>query len=77
MDIVEVFSIPNRYSAETLNCLASSTMYCVEGTDKLISRALTPERDIPNMRAISACINPALLLQFYSLIECDISLREF
>ena len=37
-------------------------MYCVEGTDKPISQALTPERDMPNVRAISACVNPALSL---------------
>ena len=46
-------------------------MYCVEGTDNPISQALTPERDIPNMRAISACVNPALSLNDFILSAND------
>lgn len=46
-------------------------MYCVEGTDKPISQALTPEREIPKIRAISACVNPALSLNDFILSAND------
>ena len=52
----EVSDTPSSLSVDTLKIFASSTIYCVEGTEIPISHAFTLERVIPSIFAKSVCV---------------------
>lgn len=62
-----VVSTPSKKSVDTLKISASSTTYCVDGTDIPISHAFTLARVIPNSFEREACVNPRCSLNILIL----------